>query len=240
MKLHVLPGDATVATFKETNIEGKIAICRECLIEGDLSGDTLAKFWNNRAAFIASSYGETADGYFENVAGELEKLLSVSAGDTVFLWFEYELFCQVNYWFCLDLLEGTAANVFLVSPIIRDDADKWKGFGKLTAEDLKSCFAARIQLSADDVERGSDLWHAYRTGDNDALRKLAGTGSSAFPMLAETSEAAIAKDERPRAILREIIDEGIDDFERTFEEFSKRAGVYGFGDAQVRRILEDL
>ena len=59
-------------------------------------------------------------------------------------------------------------------------------------------------------------------------------------MLGETVEAAITKDERPRAVLREIIDEGIEGFERTFEEFSKRAGVYGFGDTQVRRILEDL
>lgn len=240
MKLHVLPGDATVATFKEADIDGEIAVCRECLIEGDVSGDTTAEFWKNRAAFIASSYGETADGYLKNVASELEKLLSVSAGDTVFLWFEYELFCQVNYWFCLDLLKGTAADVFLVSPIIRGDADKWKGYGHLTADDLRSCFAARIPLSADDINRGSDLWHAYRAGDADGLRQLAQIRSGSFPMLGETVEAAITKDERPRAVLREIIDEGIEGFERTFEEFSKRAGVYGFGDTQVRRILEDL
>ncbi|MEP7213268.1 MAG: hypothetical protein ABI791_09350 [Acidobacteriota bacterium] len=240
MKLHVLPGDATVATFKEANIDGEIAVCREALIEGDVSGDTLAAFWANRAAFNTSAHGETTGGYLESVAGELEKLLSVSEGDTGYLWFEYELFCQVNYWFCLDLLKATAAYVFRVSPIIRQDADKWMGFGSLTADDLKSCFAARIQVSADDIKRGSELWQAYRTGDADGLRKLAGSGSSAFPMLAETVEAAIAKDERPRAILREIVDEGIDDFARTFEEFSKRAGVYGYGDAQVRRILNDL
>jgi len=59
-------------------------------------------------------------------------------------------------------------------------------------------------------------------------------------MLSETVEAAIAKDELPQAVVREIIDEGVEGFDQIFDEFSKRAGVYGFGDSQVRRILESL
>ena len=240
MKLHVLPGDAIVETFNAADIDGEIAVCRECLIEGDVSGETLAAFWKKRAEFLASANGETDARYMANVAGELEKLTALSTEDSVFLWFEYELFCQVNYWFCLDLLEGSSADVFRVVPIVRDEASKWQGFGRLSAEDLKTSFAARVQLTSDDTRLGSELWQAYRTHEWDELRRLSETASSAFPMLKETAEAAIAKDERPQAILREILEEGTSGFEEIFEKFSARAGVYGFGDSQVRRILENL
>jgi hypothetical protein len=59
-------------------------------------------------------------------------------------------------------------------------------------------------------------------------------------MLTETIEAAIAKDERPQAILSEIIEEGTQGFDEVFRKFSDRAGVYGYGDTQVKRLLENL
>ena len=34
-----------VETFKKTNIEGEIIVCRECLIDGDLSAENLEDFW---------------------------------------------------------------------------------------------------------------------------------------------------------------------------------------------------
>ena len=37
MKLHVMPGDSLTDNFKQTGIEGEIAVCRECLIAGKTS-----------------------------------------------------------------------------------------------------------------------------------------------------------------------------------------------------------
>jgi hypothetical protein len=240
MIFHVLPGDAIAETFRTADINGKIITCRECLVDGDLGGDSLDEFWNTRADFISSTYGGNREEYFDNVAAELTKLRSSNAGDEVNLWFEYELFCQTNYWFVLSLLRGTEADVFRVSPIVRDDADKWKGFGRLSAKDLELCYAARIPLTGWDIEHGSALWQAFRENDADQLRNLTQTESGAFPMLTETIEAAIAKDERPQAILSEIIEEGTQGFDEVFRKFSDRAGVYGYGDTQVKRLLENL
>jgi hypothetical protein len=238
MNLHVLPGDATVAQFNDSGVDGSVAVCRECLVEGPVAGETRGELFRERAEFIRAAYD--GDDYAANVAAEFEKLLALRAGDEVNLWFEYELFCQVNYWFCLSLLEGTGAKVFRVSPILRDQSDKWKGFGQLSSRDMATCFAARVELSAEDIRRGAKLWDAFRFGRADEMRELAVTDSGAFPMLSETVEAAIARDERPREILREIIGEGVAGFENVFREFSQRAGVYGYGDSQVRRLVETL
>ena len=238
MIYHVLPGDSLAAEFKKTNINGEIIVCRECLIVGDVDAETLPEFWDQRARFILSEHGEDEIVYHETVADELAKLADLDAEAEVNLWFEYELFCSVNMWFCLWLLAGTEATVYRVEPIVRTSDEIWKGFGKLDTADLQKCFDARKKLSADDVKLGADLWHAYRRGDHSRLRELAATDSTAFPYLKEVVEAEIEKDTKPKQIIDEITGEGITEFTDVFAEFTHRAGVYGFGDTQVERLLE--
>src|SRR5215210_3615464 len=104
MNIHVLAGDALAENFNKTGIDGEVAVCRECLIEGDVKAENLNDFWEIRADFIVSVYGENKEKYFETVADEFRKLNNLTPGAEVNLWFEYELFCQTNMWFCLDLL----------------------------------------------------------------------------------------------------------------------------------------
>src|SRR4051812_25223495 len=101
MILHVLPGDATVAPFKASEIEGDIAVCREALVDGDLSGETLPEFWETRARSLIGSDDRSREEYHENVVHEFAKLTALQSGSEINLWFEHELFCQANMWFCL-------------------------------------------------------------------------------------------------------------------------------------------
>lgn len=235
MKLHVLPGDSLTERFKQTGIEGEIAVCRECLIEGDVKADSLDEFWTVRASFLGRTYGETDHSYVENVAAELKKLQELHTGDEVNLWFEHELFCQANMWFCLSLLGETKANVFRIEPL---NAEVWKGFGNLEAEELTACFSVRKQLSPSDIELGGNLWKAYQNSNHAKLLRLSKTGSDRFPYLEEVCRAETEKATRPLQILADIKETGISEFPEIFEEFSSRAGVYGFGDSQVKRLLQ--
>jgi hypothetical protein len=239
MKIHVLPGDALAYDFNNSGIEGEPVVCRECLVEGDVRAENLEDFWQVRAGFIKNAYGETEEKYFAGVVGEFEKLRNLAPGAEVNLWFEYELFCQTNMWFCLSLLRQTKASVYRVAPVVRPEADVWKGFGKLSAEDLKKCFAARIKFTGDDIQLGAELWKAYQNADYEKLERLSAAESKCFPRLKEVCRAEIEKGFRPQKVLREIIAGGTNDFAEIFPEFSNRAGVYGFGDAQVKRILNE-
>src|SRR5262245_55561221 len=158
MIYHVLPGDAQVAEFKESGIEGEMLVCRECLVEGDLSGNTLDEFFINRAAFINDAYEGDPANYNAGVASQLRMLAEVGRGDEVNLWFEYELFCGANMWFCLELLSRTTAQVYRVEPVYLSKTHRWDGFGKATVDDMRRCFDARIELSREDIELGSSLW----------------------------------------------------------------------------------
>ncbi|MDQ3798755.1 MAG: DUF1835 domain-containing protein [Acidobacteriota bacterium] len=237
-KIHVLPGDAPARAFGDSGIEGETVICRECLVEGGVRAVNLEDFWTVRAGFIKDAYGESEEKYFREVVGEFKKLENLAPGTQVNLWFEYELFCQVNMWFCLSLLQNTKASVYRVAPVVRAEEDVWKGFGNLSAGDLEKCFARRVEFTGEDIRLGAELWKAFQNADYGKLEKLSETESDCFPRLKEVCRAEIEKDFRPRKVLREIIEDGASDFAREiFPEFSARAGVYGFGDAQVKRIL---
>ena len=240
MILHVLPGDSLVETFKRSGIEGDIAICRECLVEGDVSGDTLPEFWETRARFLSGQYGETADDYHETVVREFAKLTALQSGSEINLWFEYELFCQANMWFCLSLISNSTADIFRVAPVMRSDPDIWDGFGNMGPDDLKACFARRIKLTDDDIKLGAGLWSAYRDQDSRRLAELSTQESNAFPKLKDVAVAAIEKDSLPLQILDEIVGKGTSDFSSIFQEFKRRAGVYGYGDSQVKNLLSKI
>jgi hypothetical protein len=235
MIYHVLPGDAHLEDFRQTGLKGELLVCREALVDGDLSGETLDEFFNNRAA----AHNEETAVYDANVASQFRRLLDVAASDEVNLWFEYELFCAANMWFCLSLLAGSDADIYRVAPVHLSFEDRWDGFGNTNPEILKKCFADRVKLSRSDIELGSELWKAFRRTDADELSRLIVEPKTAFPYLDEVGRAAVNIDTKPLEIVREIKREGKRDLKQVFPEFRRRAGVYGFGDMQVKRLMEE-
>jgi len=234
----MLPGDAQVGAFKNSGIDGELLVCRECLIEGDVSGETLDEFFINRSAFINEAFGDDPANYNAGVASQFRQLKELSIRDEINLWYEYELFCAANLWFCLSLLANTEAAVYRVEPIYRTMEDRWEGFGGATGDDMRRCFDSRIRLTEEDVELGLRLWNAFRSNDSTELMRLSDEVSPAFPYLNELCEAAAVRDSEPKRIADEIRQEGSENFADIFAAFRRRAGIYGFGDSQLKRVLE--
>ncbi len=240
MKLHVLPGDSLAEAFRRTEIEGDAVVCRECLIDGSLGGELLWDFWKTRASYISTVYSEPEKDYYRKVVGEFLKLVRGDA-DEIYLWFEYDLFCQVNMWFILSLLAKVPLrNVFRVAPLVRESL--WKGFGDHTSGNLQTCFENRQRFTFDEIQLGVGLWHAYKSGDLNQLEKLSAQNSKCFPYLKEACSAEIdrKKNDRPQKTLKNILDRGKKDFTEIFTEFSAAEGVYGFGDLQVKLMLNQI
>ena len=238
MIYHVLPGDAQVADFQETGLEGEMLVCREAFIEGDLSGDTLDEFFSTRAAFIKQTSHEDTSDYSVKVASQFRPLRDLIGSDELNLWFEYELFCAVNMWFCLSLVEHSGAVVYRVPPAHFTYEDRWYGFGNADAEMLRECFTHRLRLADSEIALGADLWRAFKRRDGETILRLTSTPTEVFPYLDEVGRAAARLDSLPAEIIAEIKSEGINNFSEIFSEFRRRAGVFGFGDAQVRNLMQ--
>jgi hypothetical protein len=240
MKLHVLPGDSLVERFTKLELEGEPIVCRECLTDGELPAGSLEEFWDVRKNYLAAG-DPSAENFYENkVRAEFERLLAEASGGEINLWFEYELFCQVNLWFCLWLLQEKSADLFVVYPVIKDRNDVWNGFAFLDESDLRESFEQRRKLELNDVVLGARLFEAFRDRDFEKLESLGKTESRAFPKLKEVTEAAAAIETRPKETLRAIIEGGETDFGEVFRRFSETEKVYGFGDRQVKKIFDEL
>jgi hypothetical protein len=71
--------------------------------------------------------------------------------------------------------------------------------------------------------------------------QLSFTPNRCFPYLSEVcwAEAERKLGKRPQNRLKEIINSGTLNFRDIYMEFSKTEGIYGFGDAQVKIMLDN-
>lgn len=243
---HVLNGDCLAEQLRQTAINQDFIICREALIDGDVQANSLDEFWEIRAKFIINSYNASVEDYLDRTVKEFEKLIHLPDNSEVCLWFENDLFCQVNMWFVLSLLvKNPTLKVFRVFPEIEDD-ELWKGFGNANAENLESAYSSKVQFEKKDIELGLHLWKAYQKSDFVPLKELSKTVSVCFEYLEQVCQAHIDRFPsdnslgRPEKLLFEIIKLQPTDFHEVFQKFSEKEGIYGFGDLQVKRIYEKL
>src|SRR5688572_17976133 len=98
MNVHVLNGDALKENFP---LAGDIIVCREALVDGPVDALSFESFFEDRAAFIAESFDAEKDSYVNLVRNEFDRLANCNHESAIHLWFEHDLFCQVNLWFIL-------------------------------------------------------------------------------------------------------------------------------------------
>ena len=243
MIIHVLNGDALAQKFP---LDDKVIVFRECLIDGPVDARDEDKFWQARRGYIVTVFDTTADQYDEHVLRELEKLGSLRPNDEICFWFERDLFCQTNLWFMIHYVNRLhiALQYSIAYPDFQIDQN-WRGFGYHTADHLNNCFQNRIALSVNDIRLGSTLWEAYASHDRSKLIALAKEKSIAFPSLAEVISAHLDRFPstglgRPMEKLRQLQLNGFKSFHEIFTSFSETEGVYGFGDLQVKQMLDEI
>lgn len=240
--IHVLPGDAIAEKFELTGIPGEVVICRESLIEGDARATDPDDFWRRRARYFRREYGENEFFYQTRVVSEFRKLIAAGNDRDIFLWFENELFCQVNFWFCLYLLKDAAsARVHRVAPFGGGDHFR-NGFGRMTVSGLRGAFDRKVLLQLEDRVLGHSLWEAFAEKNFTELFRLGQMRRPCFPKLFESVLALAEMDKQTRSVLREILEElGTNgDFRAVFARFSRRTAIYGLGDRQVKRLLKQV
>jgi len=235
---HITNGDFLAADLKKTSIEGEIIVCREALVSGNLKADSLEEFWKIRAQSIAEDYNISPESYYEKSVSEFEKILNIREYSEVNLWFEDDLFCQVNLWFCVSLI-SKIKNLKLCRVFPKKDIENpWKGFADSNKLDLEKCFESKLLFSENDIELAENLWKAYQNNDINSLKQLSENPSNCFHFLNEVIDTYI--NINPEDFIKNQIKNGSTDFDSIFKKFQEELGIFGFGDLQVRMIYEKI
>jgi hypothetical protein len=235
---NILNGDYLADQLDKTTIEGEIIICREALITGDLQADNLEDLWKTRAESISKDYQVKKESYYKKVVSEFEKILHIPENSEVNLWFEDDLFCQVNMWFCLFLLsKNKGLKIYRIFPQTTKE-NNWKGFSVSDNFELEETATAKVLFNEKDIELGINLWKAYQKNDTDSLQKLSETPSDCFHFLNEVIDFYL--NINPDVFVKNLIKSGTKDFHLIFEKFQDELGIFGFGDLQVKSIYDRI
>lgn len=240
MKYHILNGDALAEKFPP--LERQVIVMREAFMDGPVSETFDAAYWAERIAFVADTFDADAAEYWTQFGSQLVLLRQITDADEVYLWFEHDLFCIVNMMVAAHYI-WLHANPVLYRVYPSTDKEKWAGFGYDDKTSLTALFEKRIQLNVADITFMKAWWKAYVHSDVEALQQLSRSTTNAMHFADEVTQAHVERlhndenERQPGKMLREMNKDGSKSFGEFFAEFSKKAGVYGLGDTQVKRLL---
>lgn len=222
---HILNGDCLAEKFPK-NLKGEIIIWREALIDGPVSEDD---FFENRKKFITDNY-DSESNYDELVVKEFKKMQNISENSAIFFWFEDDLFCQTNFWFLISKLNLNNTKIFRVFP-----KDTEKGFAESDEKKLLELFHSAKEINDTERELISNLWADFQQNN---LSK----GSSS-EIVKNLEELITANENRFNGTLEnqiKDIQKNAETFEGVFQIFNQKYPVYGFGDLQLKRLMNQF
>jgi hypothetical protein len=187
----------------------------------------------------------------QNKLSEQEQLLqNVSRYEEVVLWFEQDLFCQVNLLYLLERLAQQdlgQTRLSLINIGTFPGKENFRGLGELTAAELGSLFPARQTITDRELRLGAAAFRAYCSDDPTVMETLLQSDTSALPFLRMALLAHLKRFPSLKNGLNlienvalELIAQGSRRFTEVFTKFAAKESVYGLGDTQLWIILKHL
>ena len=178
-RLHITNGDVAVGSLADAGIEGKIIAWRDVLHEGPVDSSLpLDELSRQRARFIAGNdWGD-----FAHISGnfvERDRMIQhLDYFDEVVLWFEDDLYDQLQLIQLLDFFSNGAAQSKKISLIVVDGY-----IPPLTAEDLRRLDEERAPVKPEQLELAKRAWNAFGSSDPTRIEKILQESTSALPYL---------------------------------------------------------
>lgn len=242
MPIHILNGDALGNQL--TIFSSSVIIMRECLMEGPVGGTKEFNFWQERSIYLDKYNIDLKQPYDTYVRSEIEKIKDIPEPIEICLWFEFDVYCQVNMWFIINYIHSTLTNrnISWVFPNHRE----WTGFGRMDSPALELSFQQRRKLLPSEQNNFCQLWKWHVLKAHHKMKHLELFLHPFFKQLIPTIEALtdLHNDEsnnRVTAYLRQILAEKPDiAFGNLFRQFSSDHGIYGLGDLQLKCYYDIL
>ncbi|MFQ5652508.1 MAG: hypothetical protein ACE5IY_21460 [bacterium] len=241
--LHILNGDGIAVTFRKTGLPGTVLPWREALVCGpapaNVSGD---KWIRMRASHLSEAYGQPFDTCRKSLIQMEESVRSTSDYDEVVLWFESDLFCQVNLLYVLHLLAQQELRNTSLTLICIDafaEVEPFYGLGQLNHEQLASLFNERQTVSPATLRLAGQAWRAYTSPNPQTVQEFLQKDTTPLPFIKAAFQAHLARFPsvhnglgRIEHAALDLIVGGVDEFKPLFPMFRELYPVYGLGDAQ--------
>lgn len=248
--LHLFNGDSSYDVFKGIyNTNHKAVVWREMLCEGPTLADlNKPEFWDTRAHFLLEFCEISKADYYKKSRDEIKQVLTIDFDEAV-LWFEYDLFCQINMIAAISFINSNFPDrkISLICVGRVEKSSELKGLGELSPQAYPQLLKSRTELSKLAIAFACDLWALYCSDDHLALIDKAKEAPVEFEYL----RAAFVEHQRrfPKALnglnyLEESMLLSIKDTAKSKSEIVgemlKKENYFGFGDLQYFVYLDEM
>lgn len=184
--LHVANGSCTTRLIEAAGISGVTSLWADPLHDGPVPGElTDEQLLEHRIGHLADPSGPPVD-----PVNDLRRWRAVveqhAAYDELVLWFEHDLFDQLNLIQVLDWVHRhvpAEKAVSLVSIDAFPGHPEFKGLGELSPGDMSSLLANRTRVSDAQFRLAAQAWRAFREPTPEPLDTLRRRDTAALPFL---------------------------------------------------------
>jgi hypothetical protein len=249
--LHIHNGGSTAGTMKESGFPGEHFAFMEALATGPTPQGLSKDDWaGTRAEYLAEDSEADAITIKRDFATNDATLANAGKHEEIILWFEHDLFCQINLVYLLDRFARQGSGGARLSLICIGEfpgITDFRGLGQLTGQQMASLFDTRHAVTEAELNLAQKAWAAYCAPAPDGLERLIAEDTSAMPFLRGALEQHLARFPsvrnglgRAENRLLNFISKGVAGFSPLCQTFFKDQPAYGLGDTQIWRDLNRI
>lgn len=187
MFLHVANGSATTRLINPAGIPGRLSIWADPLHEGpvpaNVSDDELVDI---RMRYLAGGEAQPAIDPENDLRVWRQRIADHASYGELVLWYEYDLFDQLNLIQLLSWIRGRLPvdkPVSLICIGAYPGRPNFKGLGELTPAELAPLFETRQRVTDEQYDVAKRAWAAFRQPSPEPLDALRRGDTSALPFL---------------------------------------------------------
>jgi hypothetical protein len=183
--LHITNGESAGNTLRQTALGGAVLAWQDALHEGPVPALPRRKLLETRASFLAGCGWGRPQALVSSLERRDRQLIeALRAGVQVVLWFEHDLYDQLQLLDVLALAHAEAVAPELI--VIGSFAGKpsFAGLGELAASELETLWPSRRQAAPAALEAAASAWDAFRAPEPTALTAWATDEHEQLPFLA--------------------------------------------------------
>lgn len=173
-------GDSAIPLIKAAGVQGKVMPWRDILHEGPVpAGLTLADLRPVRAAFLAHPGWYPYDRVLMELAERDDALARAFDGDEVILWFEHDLYDQLQLLQILDWCATRVRGAYNFNLICNTEY-----LGRSTPARLAERYLEKRPVTSAQIDLAVSAWNAFRAPDPAELTRFLLRDTIALPFVA--------------------------------------------------------
>lgn len=248
--LHITNGDGFTEVLRNLDISGDIITWREMLCEGKTTHEVGSEnFWRQRYEYLNRAYKVTKDTFINRTLKEYRNLCNQKSQEDIVLWFDKDLFCQINMIAVLSWIKKNRANanIYLVGSELEKDTigPALSSMDKTTLEKL---YQEKLLLTKDDIEYGDYVWQLYCENSPIRIQSAIKQNNSQLQYLSNVIQTHLHRfpslknglNELENKMLSKTFNQDIKSKDQLVDAMLKDPGYYGYGDIQYFKMASKL